>query len=194
MKLSILICTIPGRFRPVHNTIELINRLTDQAAFKSCQILYLGDNKSMTVGAKRNKLLSIADGEFVAFVDDDDQVSDDYVDTLLRYCDLGIDCVTIGVDYYQDGRNKKVYDYTFKTNINFRDEKTGVPTAGRMPDHLCLWKKDIATRIQFPEMNLSEDRIWSEKQILAGYQVEHRFFKVIYTYNFDSEYTQTRRP
>ena len=194
MRLSVLICTLPGRFRPSNNAIELFNGLTDQARGKSVQILYLGDNKSMNVGTKRNKLLSIADGEFISFVDDDDQVSDDYVDTLLRYSEFNIDCVTIGVDYYQDNRNVKVYNYDFKMDINFRDEKTGIPTAGRMPNHLCLWKKSIATRIKFPEINLSEDRIWAENQILLGYQIEHRFNKIIYTYKFNSEFTQTRRP
>ena len=67
--LSILICTIKSREAYLK---ELIEELDYQIQFKEVQVLWLGDNKSMSVGAKRNKLLSIADGEWVCFIDDDD--------------------------------------------------------------------------------------------------------------------------
>jgi len=37
----------------------------------------------MTIGAKRNQLLHRAKGDYVAFVDDDDLVSSDYVNKVL---------------------------------------------------------------------------------------------------------------
>ena len=190
LKLSILICSLPAVYRNPRNAIELFDKLTLQANGKPVQLLYLGDNKSMSVGEKRNKLLDIADGEYICFVDDDDQVSDNYVDKMLQYCDLGSDVVTIGVLYTQGGTNSKEYDYTFKKNINTRIQ--GKPVAGRVPDHLCLWRRDIATRFPFPDANIGEDHRWADRQMRAGYTIKHRFQDVIYTYQFDYNTTQTR--
>ena len=56
---------------------QQLYRLEYQRQSQPVQLLWLGDNKSMTVGAKRNKLLSIADGDWITFVDDDDVVNSD---------------------------------------------------------------------------------------------------------------------
>ena len=152
------------------------------------EIIPLSDNKVMTVGEKRNKLLEMATGERVIFVDDDDTVSENYVSKLFEYAELDYDCVSIGVIFTRDGKNESVYDYTFKKNINFRK---GHRIYGRMPNHLCLWKKDVAMRCKFPDSNLGEDHVWAEEQILKGYS----FFdtkEVLYYYDFRTSNTQTR--
>ena len=192
MKLSILICTLPEPFRDGNFLKDISKNLTLQVMGRSVQILYLGDNKSMTVGEKRNHLMNIAKGQRIAFVDDDDQVTDNYIDKLLEYCELDYDCVGIGVKFTKDGQGESIYDYSFSKNINFRDPKRGgVRIYGRMPNHLCLWKKEIAMRCKFPDMNIGEDHIWAEDQILKGYS----FFKteeIIYHYDFRPDNTQTR--
>ena len=189
MKLSILICTLPEPFRDREYGSNLIKKLVHQAASKPVQILYLGDNKSMKVGEKRNLLLSMAKGERITFVDDDDYVYDNYIDRLLEYCNMDYDCVSIGVRMTQDNGNEKTYDYTYKKNINKREN--GCSIAGRMPDHLCLWRKVVASRVRFPEKNLGEDHVWAEQQLLLGYT----FFDtkdIIYHYDFKRDVTQTR--
>ena len=191
IKLSILVCTLPNLYRDYHFSVGILDKLTNQSHKKPVQVLYLGDNKSMSVGEKRNKLLEIADGERICFVDDDDEVSDDYVDTLLEYCELDKDVVTIGVKYTQGGINAKKYDYTFKKIINTRINT--IPVAGRVPDHLCLWRRSTAMRIPFPKANLGEDHRWADAQMRAGYDIEHRFEKIIYFYRFDYNITQTRQ-
>ncbi len=193
MKLSVLICTLPGSYRPTEKANLLFDDLTSQAHDKPVEVLYLGDNKSMSVGRKRNILMSIARGRFICFVDDDDKVSPDYIDTMLEYTELNKDCVTIGVILTRDGQNPKEYDYNFHKNANFRRRSDGKPMAGRMPNHLCLWRKTEAIAVQFPDINLSEDHRWAENQILRGYDVEHRSEKIIYHYDFVSNHTQTRR-
>ena len=152
MKLSILICTLPEPFRDRELSCELFRKLTFQSANKPVEIIYLGDNKSFTVGQKRNRLLFLATGDRLAFVDDDDQISNNYIDKMLEYCELDYDCVTIGVEMTENTVNKKTYDYTYKKNINHRIKGKGI--AGRMPDHLCLWKRFVAQRVEFPNRNL----------------------------------------
>jgi hypothetical protein len=189
MKLSILICTLPQPFRDSRFISALSEDLTKQVKGRPVQILYLGDNKSMTVGEKRNNLLDIAKGERIVFVDDDDYVSDNYIDKLLEYSELDYDCIGIGVQFTKDGEYPSTYDYGYKKNINTRVE--GLRVYGRMPNHLCLWKKEIAQRVRFPHISLGEDHQWAEKQILKGYTF-HKTSEIIYFYDFRPGNTQTR--
>jgi glycosyltransferase involved in cell wall biosynthesis len=47
------------------------------------QIIYLGDDQEMSVGEKRNLLMSMAKGEYMCFVDDDDRVTHNYVEAIM---------------------------------------------------------------------------------------------------------------
>lgn len=100
VKLSILICGLyermPDDRRSDHSVIWSIE---NQAYEKPVELLTLYDNRKMSVGRKRSILLSVAQGEYFAFVDDDDRVAPDYVDRLLdaidktsRLRDLCDDC------------------------------------------------------------------------------------------------------
>jgi len=189
MKLSILICTLPEPFRASLQAQKLFHNLSNQAANKPVQIAYLGDNKRMSVGMKRNLLMQIAEGERIVFVDDDDRISDNYVVKLLEYCEYPEDCVSIGVEYTQNGTNKKIYDFSFKKNINTRTKKGAI--AGRMPNHLCLWKRKVALRVQFSNISLGEDHNWAESQIMKGYSLRI-MPEILYFYDFDRHTTQTR--
>ena len=79
-KLSILICTLSNRTESLKT---LLDELNYQIQSKPVQVLWIGDNKSMSVGEKRNKLLYLADGEYVSFIDDDDMISSTYIDSIL---------------------------------------------------------------------------------------------------------------
>lgn len=196
MKLSILMCTLPLPYRDSDYFTEISKQIMLQIENRPIQFLYLGDNKSMSVGEKRNHLMDIASGERIIFVDDDDQISDNYVDKVYSYCNLDFDCVAIGVDYTKDGKDLSVYDYSYKTNINTREGDKNSPrfgqrVYGRMPNHLCLWKKEVAKRCKFPDRNLGEDHEWAEQQLLKGYSL-HLTDEVIYHYDFKPKNTQTR--
>ena len=45
-------------------------------------------DSSMTynIGTKRNKLLSLASGKYIVFLDDDDLIASDYVEKILKAC------------------------------------------------------------------------------------------------------------
>ena len=49
----------------------MIDNLSKQAEGKPVEVLWLGDNYQRTVGAKRNALIDLAQGEYFAFVDDE---------------------------------------------------------------------------------------------------------------------------
>ena len=117
MKISILICTITEPYRDSFFIDRLMMVLKPQIT-DEIELLIESDEKQMTVGKKRNKLLNMAKGERIIFVDDDDLVTDNYIEKLIEYCKLDFDCVAIGVKFTKNGQNESIYDYSYKTNIN----------------------------------------------------------------------------
>src|SRR5688500_10762390 len=110
--LSILIPTVPRRVETFFP--RLIKKLEAQITEPgSVEILGLYDNKLTTVGGKRNLLLDAARGDFLVFLDDDDDVCDDYLATLLPV--LRAFPETDVVTYWQcctiDGRAPKLCHY-----------------------------------------------------------------------------------
>ena len=72
IKLSILIPSIPSRFRRFQKLFEKINA----QATNEVEILGLFDNKKRSIGHKRDALVQMSKGEYVCFCDDDDDVSE----------------------------------------------------------------------------------------------------------------------
>jgi len=196
MKLSILMCTLPTPYRDNSFFIDISEQIMRHIYNKPIEFLYLGDNKSMSVGEKRNHLMRISSGERIIFIDDDDQITDNYLSKVFSYCDLDFDCIGIGVEFTKNGKDLATYDYSYKKNINTRQSNKKLPNFGkrvygRMPNHLCLWKREIALRCMFPDRNLGEDHEWAEQQLLQGYTL-HLTEEIIYHYDFRIDNTQTR--
>src|SRR5690606_33962771 len=95
IKLSILVPSTHTRFKSflpkIHDQLyEQYERLAaDQR--DQVEILYLVDNKKVMLGTKRNQLIDLAQGEYVVFVDDDDRIEPDYIETLLEATKTGKD-------------------------------------------------------------------------------------------------------
>ena len=52
--------------------------------FDKVEIIVATDNRDMSTGAKRNKLIVFAHGKYVSFVDDDDSVNGYYVEEIIE--------------------------------------------------------------------------------------------------------------
>jgi glycosyltransferase involved in cell wall biosynthesis len=79
MTLSILICSLPGRIKYLS---ELLNVLNPQIEGEE---IIINIDKYKTIGAKRNDLLNASKSDYVCFIDDDDMVSEDYLDEILLW-------------------------------------------------------------------------------------------------------------
>jgi len=185
MKLSILICSVQKRLQKF---AQLAEHLEKQATGKAVEILWLGDNKSMTVGEKRNKLLSISKGNYVAFVDDDDWVADDYIDELLKGTESGKDVICFNALYRNllTGVEEPVSFDISNLNVNEQGHRL------RMPSHLCAVKREAAIATGFLSANFGEDtnfglRLRNERRI----QSQHKIDKVLYYYNFHPVQSET---
>jgi len=193
LKLSILICTVPSRLESLGN---LIFDLNHQIVASPVEFIYLGDNKRMSVGAKRNNLLALARGEWLSFVDDDDMVTDHYVKTLLETIKNNPDKKVICFKGTQNTNGST--DLTFKFNrkygMNHRVVNDGPQFRGMVPNHLCVWKSEIAKKERFQEVNLGEDHRWATK-MLEYYIEEDQVLldDFLYHYEFDKQNSECRR-
>lgn len=175
MKLSILICSLPDR---MSRAGMLIEKLCAQAVDKPVEILYLGDNKTRTTGYKRNQLLYLAGGEYVVFIDDDDEVSDDYISSLLGAIDEANspDVINFHVMYHcKDYKRPVFYSVEYESDQNLPDRFL------RLPNHLMCVKSNMARAVRYKDLTFGEDAAYAKelrKYIVTEYEIE----KVIYHY------------
>ena len=180
IKLSILICTLPNR------DAEIIKELHRQAEGEPVEILYLGDNKKRTVGQKRNDLLRLAQGEYVVFVDDDDEVSKGYVKEILQALGPNPDCVSFGVVIRENFNKGK----PVKFGTAYDDADMGTHYQ-RAINHLMPVKRSIALKVMFPEKSFAEDADYAIrlKPLLV---TEVKITRTLYWYNYSDHGTETR--
>ena len=83
-QLSILICTIPERYYVFNDIREkLVRQIDSNDLSKEVEILS-DDRVDITIGQKRNELIEKSNGKFIVFVDDDDDVHENYVSLIVQ--------------------------------------------------------------------------------------------------------------
>jgi hypothetical protein len=152
--LSILICSLKARAE------MLAALLRDLNAMRGClddpgavEILCKVDNKEVSVGAKRNKLMARASGEYLCFIDDDDRVTSDYFSAIFAALKTKPDVVGIcGIVTWEYRR-----PMIFRHDLQYRQERNLPNILERLPHHLCPTRSEIAKRFPFGNINLGED-------------------------------------
>ena len=186
MKLSILICSLQKRLTEF---ALLCEHLQKQAEGKPVEILWLGDNKSMSVGEKRNKLLSMAKGDYVCFVDDDDWVAYDYVDAILKGIDQKKDCICFDAVYSTDEGDIIPVHYSVNNLLNV--DEPGKPRL-RVPNHLIPIKQEYALATMFLEKNFGEDTDYGLR-VRRLLKTEYKIDRSMYYYRFSIKNSETHK-
>ena len=184
IKLSILIPSIPSRFKMFERLFERIN---DQASKSDIVVEVLGlfDNKKRSIGHKRDALVQMSKGEYVCFCDDDDDVSLDYVESLLEGIKHNPDVVCFKQRSIING-DECIVDFDIKNENNeFKKDEI----VQRKPFHVCAFKGKIARKHRFNDSNYGEDWQWCEL-VLKDVKTQYKIDKIIHTYVFDSEVTE----
>lgn len=153
MRLSILIPTLKERaekFKFIHG------KLLKQAS-KKVEILSYVDNREKSIGFKRNLLLDKAKGDYVCFVDDDDDVSDTYIDNILKALKTNPDCVSMTGIITFSGNHPRTFIHSLKYKTFFDADSIYY----RPPNHLNPIKTSIAKQFKFPDKSFSEDADWA---------------------------------
>lgn len=192
MKLSILVLTTPRRVASFFP--KIISKLSSQAERElehgtEVEILGLYDNKRMSVGAKRNKLMDIASGEYLAFVDDDDEVNPAY---LLHICRALKENPEVDVVCFQSfvTTDHQPIPKLCKYGLNLEYKETSDLWQGK-PAHTMVWKSSLARQGRFPDANFKEDTDWVS-QVFPLAKTEVQIEHVLYLYNFRQDISETR--
>lgn len=192
VRLSILVCSTHNRYdnflQELLNSLFTQWRLLPTEQQNEVEILALVDNKKMILGEKRSKMVEIAQGDYVAFVDDDDRVEDDYIKELLLGIESGSDVIVFrAMVQINDGSPKPCfYLKEYESDYNSAD------AYHRLPNHLMCVKRALALQVKFQSVNFGEDADYAKrlKPLLGTEFVIQRF---LYHYFFNSQTTETQK-
>tara|TARA_R110000782_G_scaffold102791_5_gene190196 strand:+ start:27915 stop:28541 length:627 start_codon:yes stop_codon:yes gene_type:complete len=146
IKLSILILSIPSRFDIVKPLIEKV--LAQIGDREDVEVISLMDNKSLHIWEKRNALMGIARGTHLTWLDDDDDIADNYVDKLTETIETNpnVDVISFNQTCYLNGMEARV----FARMGNPHEDVIPEPQHNRLRDtlrppyHWCCWKTSLA--------------------------------------------------
>jgi glycosyltransferase involved in cell wall biosynthesis len=180
MKLSILICTIPSRHEMFYKLLNQVKLLCSKHSDGILEILIQADTH-LNIGQKRNKLLEEAKGDFVVFIDDDDEIHDDYVDCMLNAIEICPDADCIGYKGYITFNGSTRKNWVISKECLTWHEKDQVYY--RTPNHISPVRREIALSVKFPEITFGEDYEYS-MGILPMLKKETFVDKELYHYKF----------
>jgi glycosyltransferase involved in cell wall biosynthesis len=183
MKLSLLICTIPWRKEMLK---RLLNQIADYSKdyFNDNELeLIIDDSINVSIGFKRNRLLDISNGKYIAFIDDDDSITESYFKEIRKGIDNDVDCCSLRGIITWNGGNPELFEHSIKYTA--WNTTTNQIKYERFPNHLNCIKSEIAKQVYFPELNHGEDKDWSYKLRDTGLvKTEHFIDEIIYNYQY----------
>lgn len=190
-ELSILICGVDTRVNTTYPVIY--NYLNEQAKqFNGkVQVMSITDNRVMSVGEKRTWAIQMAHGNYVCFVDDDDMVSSDYVESIMNAIKSdteNCDVICFGAKRYVNG----IFDKDVKYGIQYRKDSEDEKYYYRVPNHLMCFKKSTIINRPYPYTNFGEDAMWA-RSVFFDIKKQHTIDKVLYHYYFSPETTETQK-
>jgi hypothetical protein len=155
---SVLIPTIPPReqtLRRLTDSIhEKVRRLAPDLTYEIC--LYL-DNYNVSVGMKRQHLLQNAKGKYSSFIDDDDEITDAYIEDLWAMIQNGQDTMRLRGQMSE-------YPFVHSTEItmsSYAATQDEPPLFQRPPNHLNPMLSDVAKIVPFKNAVRGEDLDWT---------------------------------
>lgn len=186
---SVLILSIPSRVDRF--LMPLYNKMLGQAeGHPEVEILCLIDNKSMTIGEKRQALLDSARGKWIGFMDDDDGISDDYIKSL-SYAMKNNPADVITFDQHCSVNGEE-----FMVNFSINNpHQPWIPGSGtkkilRTPYHMCFWRSEIAKSSAFKPSSYGEDLAWC-MGMYPKIRTETHIDKVLHYYQYSDSTSES---
>lgn len=182
IKLSILIPTIPER---AEKFTKLYNRISTLAP-KGVEILFDSTPKydslgGISVGEKRQKLIEMSKGKYFVFIDDDDNITDNFFSILLPQLKHNKEIICYRVKAFIDGK-----EHIIDQSIKNENEQLKEDITKRYPSVMNCYRKDVALRSKFSKLNNGEDFKWS---MSLGIQNEIYLTDILQIYNYNSKDT-----
>lgn len=212
MKLSILISTMPSRTAALASLlpkfgfdgppeVEFDHDLGVMKAWIDIEreievVAYLTEafdknnpEEGLSYGGKRNTLMDIARGDYVAFFDDDDDCHPEYVERILQAIEQGPDVVGFKVACYGYANNCKSPEIMEPADVSIRyngwaNDQNGFKYV-RYPHHLAPTKREHAMAIGY-RGHYGEDHDYSVRMQASGrLKTEVHIDEFLYVYLFN---------
>jgi glycosyltransferase involved in cell wall biosynthesis len=183
MLLSILTPTIEERqsqFQILKNKIE--TQIQSSSFADQVEHLWFLDDREYSIGLKRNHLLDQATGKFVVFVDDDDDVSDNYVELICNAIMKNPDIDCIGFKGKISFAGSQQHLFVHSAQYRSYAKKRGIYYRPIL--HINPIKREIACLYKFEDINYSEDIDWAKRMWDDGILKKEYFInEALYFYN-----------
>lgn len=177
---SVLIASIPGRERKLQSLITSIREKTARIAPElRVEICIDFDNKESSIGTKRQRLLDRAQGKYLCFIDDDDDITDAYVEDVLGMFRGNFHTMRLW-------GSMREHRFMHSTSVKLSDPMATKEIFQRPPNHLNPMLADIAKLIRFKNATYGEDLDWTISLARANFiQTEYRSSddRIHYIYN-----------
>lgn len=184
--LSILCPTTPDRvdlFAPLYN--ELQRQLTYMQTFHPTlgEIEILVDESKrfldggLSIGKKREALVKRAKGKFLCFVDSDDWIAPNYMETLVRLAQEDKDIIT----FLSLCKNESHWSIVTMRRWYKNEESNPLKKVKRSPWPVCPVKSEYAKQHDFPDTNYAEDWEWMQK-VLQNCKTESHSYMILHEY------------
>jgi glycosyltransferase involved in cell wall biosynthesis len=135
---------------------RLISSLGSQCERHNVQIVQFKDDRELSIGAKRNILVNNLTTEYGVFIDDDDVVSETYIEDVMEALESRPDCVTFKGYMMPDKAPQE--EFFFRLGSEYYQEKIkGRNVYYRPPGHLCPMRSSIMKAFTYPDINHGED-------------------------------------
>ena len=202
IKFSVLILSIPSRNESLMAAMKQLQEQADATGQgKAVEILVLLDNRSKSIAEKRNDLLQAARGKYIAFLDDDDAISKEYMSKILAAIDEydGVDCISFNQWCTINGEPMNVeFGIGNPHGHLWRDEDGFLGDIKRPPYHMCVWRREIAQSETFNPVygangQSSEDIDWLMR-LYPKVQTEHHIPDALHGYIYSSQTTTSLVP
>lgn len=213
MKLTIMVTTMPSRAR---HLAHLVSRLGMTDALYSEETVAKGRMRSwtdeargvevlayetppfdevdlaLTFGAKRNALVDIARGMMVMCIDDDDDVIDGFLETMLPHVQEGVDVIGYKVacyGYANGCQSPEVMEpAAVSIKYNTWANNVGAFKYVRCPHHIVPTKREHVQAIRYKDMHHGEDHEYAMRMQASGLLKNEVYLdEFMYIYQFDAK-------
>lgn len=193
--LSILMCTTEDRhemFTKLNSELQTQRTFMDTFHPSLGEIEILVDDSKrfldggLSIGKKREALVKRATGKFLCFLDSDENIAPNYLETLVRLCCQGKDVCTFRAIAKLDN-----YWAIYDMRLNQHNEQsTPDKTVLRGAWHTCPVRTEYAQRYEFEDINYGEDASWMNK-VLSDCKDEAHSDAVILQYNHHTHISES---
>lgn len=153
--LSILVCSVGDR---LDRMVRVYDALAGQAVpyCRDVEILVLTDNRCRSIGLKRQALLDVARGDYLCFVDDDDNAAGGFVTACVAGAAERPDVVVFPTTC----ASNEFGDMLIEHSIGNPNEEARMPGFKRKPWFMHPIRREIAQSSRFPNKSWGEDAEW----------------------------------